>query len=184
VLEGLDTILDRLNKPPPAPEVTDPALPIVGPEPTITTNPPPEKKSGIPWASLLGLAIPVAAGAAGVGLPVWAVWAYRGVRVARRLRKEKKSERGSVVAEGPFPDGETALPRDMREVTELLQLSQLEGRSSLRDAVVGMFAFDILDHAIDSGSAEAEYAQELKRKLLDKLNEVAPLAVYSQAHSL
>jgi alkanesulfonate monooxygenase SsuD/methylene tetrahydromethanopterin reductase-like flavin-dependent oxidoreductase (luciferase family) len=100
--EGLDVLegkITELSKPlpavvtepkppavkPPAPKVPEPASPTIGPEPAIKTNLPPKKQSGIPWWNLLGLAVPVAAGAAGVGLP-WAVVARRAAKLAKRLR--------------------------------------------------------------------------------------------------
>jgi hypothetical protein len=74
---------------PPAPEPVETTPPIVPAQPPIEANPsvtattPPDKHSGIPWAALLAYG---ATGVLGGGLPVWAVMAYRGAKLAKQLR--------------------------------------------------------------------------------------------------
>lgn len=73
-------------------------------------------------------------------------------------------------------DIETVSPveRDDREARELLQLSQLEGRDPLQDALAGRLALDRLDEVAEGGGADATFADGLRRELRERFNEVAP----------
>jgi len=68
------------------------------------------------------------------------------------------------------------IERDDREARELLRLSQLEGRDPLQDAIAGRLALDRLDAAADSDAdtARAAWADELRRELRERFNEIAP----------
>ena len=98
----------------------------------------------------------------------------------RRRRKRSKEGAGSPAPEfRAEPVG--SIPRNDTETIEFLRLSQLEGRSPLRDALIGRLTFDALDNAIESqpDGPEANWARRLKRQLEDRFNEMAPPAVYA-----
>ena len=83
------------------------------------------------------------------------------------------------VAEGrPAEAGATFQPveRDLREAQQLLQLSRLEGRDPLQDAVAGRLALDRLDAIADcdSNTPESTWADRLRRELRERFNEIAP----------
>jgi hypothetical protein len=99
---------------------------------------------------------------------------------------EPQTSDGAVPQESPLGDGtfrgalhiETRAPieRDDREARELLRLSQLEGRDPLQDALAGRLALDRLD-AVADGDADpqrAQLADELRRELRERFNEIAP----------
>jgi hypothetical protein len=73
---------------------------------------------------------------------------------------------------------ETCAPieRDDREARELLRLSQLEGRDPLQDALAGRLALDRLDALAESDAdpARARLADDLRRELRERFNEIAP----------
>jgi hypothetical protein len=96
---------------------------------------------------------------------------------------ESKEEGSAATADAAFLDEETFLKetqqpieRDDREARELLRLSQLEGRDPLQDAIAGRLALDRLDAAADSDAdvARAAWADELRRELRERFNEIAP----------
>jgi hypothetical protein len=65
--------------------------------------------------------------------------------------------------------------RDDREARELLRLSQLEGRDPLQDAVAGRLALDRLDALAEGDdSVRASWADELRRELRERFNDIAP----------
>jgi len=66
--------------------------------------------------------------------------------------------------------------RDLAEAGELLRLSRLEGRDPLQDAVAGRLALDRLDAIAegDRDSQEAHWADQLRRELRERFNEIAP----------
>lgn len=68
------------------------------------------------------------------------------------------------------------IEREDREARELLRLSQLEGRDPLQDAVAGRLALDRLDAAADgdSDAQRARWADELRRELRERFNDIAP----------
>jgi len=68
------------------------------------------------------------------------------------------------------------IERDESEARQLLQLSQLEGRDPLQDAVAGRLALDRLDAVADGDgdSAAAQWADELRRELRERFNDIAP----------
>ncbi len=137
--------------------------------------------------SLMNAAIPaILAGLGWTGPPALA--AVVGLKVLsaiirRRRGKRRSGEAADAADEFPDPEPAGSIPRDDEEARQILQLSRLEGRSPLHDAIVGRIAFDELDKAIDSepdGSA-ADWARKLRRRLEDRFNEMAPPAVYSAA---
>jgi hypothetical protein len=86
-------------------------------------------------------------------------------------------EEGSAAqAEQTFQEQMQPIERDASEARELLRLSQLEGRDPLQDAVAGRLALDRLDAVAegDSDSARAAWADELRRELRERFNEIAP----------
>jgi hypothetical protein len=68
------------------------------------------------------------------------------------------------------------IERDDREARELLRLSQLEGRDPLQDALAGRLALDRLDALAESDGdpARARLADDLRRELRERFNEIAP----------
>jgi hypothetical protein len=67
------------------------------------------------------------------------------------------------------------IERDDRESRELLRLSQLEGRDPLQDAIAGRLALDRLDALAEGDdSARATWADELRRELRERFNDIAP----------
>jgi len=66
--------------------------------------------------------------------------------------------------------------RDLAEARQLLQLSRLEGRDPLQDAIAGRLALDRLDALADSDSdpQQATWADRLRRELKERFNEIAP----------
>jgi hypothetical protein len=67
------------------------------------------------------------------------------------------------------------IERDDREARELLRLSQLEGRDPLQDAIAGRLALDRLDTLAEGNdSARASWADELRRELRERFNDIAP----------
>ncbi len=66
--------------------------------------------------------------------------------------------------------------RDLDEARQLLQLSRLEGRDPLQDAIAGRLALDRLDALADSDSdpQQATWADRLRRELKERFNEIAP----------
>ncbi len=136
--------------------------------------------------SVLDAAVPaILAGLGWTGPPALA--AVLGLRLAgglvRRRRRRRRSG-GAAGAAGGFRPSETvgSLPRDDEEAYQFLQLSRLEGRSPLHDALVGRIAFDELDKAIDAqpDGVGADWARGLRRRLEDRFNEMAPPAVFAE----
>ncbi len=68
------------------------------------------------------------------------------------------------------------IERDDREARQLLRLSQLEGRDPLQDAVAGRLVLDRLDATAEghADSNKARWADELRRELRERFNEIAP----------
>ena len=95
--------------------------------------------------------------------------------------RRRREEGDAAEAEPMFRETETVeqpIERDLTEAQQLLQLSQLEGRDPLQDAVVGRLAIDRLDALADSEQeSEAEraaWAHELRTELKERFNEIAP----------
>lgn len=87
------------------------------------------------------------------------------------------SKEGSAcTAERTFQETVQPIERDDREARELLRLSQLEGRDPLQDAVAGRLALDRLDAIAegDADTARVAWADELRRDLRERFNEIAP----------
>ncbi|MCC6493087.1 MAG: trypsin-like peptidase domain-containing protein [Pirellulales bacterium] len=150
----------------------------------------------------LGLSGPIGwAIIAGISLGGWLVGrrvrrkkeaAGRGARVdadqpslapcATRLAPQSEAP---AAADRDFPAGgheETCveihqpIERDDAEARQLLRLSQLEGRDPLQDALAGRLALDRLDAIAESDAQppRKQWADELRRELRDRFNEVAP----------
>ncbi len=68
------------------------------------------------------------------------------------------------------------IERDDDEARQLLRLSQLEGRDPLQDAVAGRLVLDRLDTTAegDTDPQKARWADELRRELRERFNEIAP----------
>jgi len=68
------------------------------------------------------------------------------------------------------------IERDDDEARQLLRLSQLEGRDPLQDAVAGRLVLDRLDATAESDTnpQKASWADELRRELRERFNEIAP----------
>jgi len=129
----------------------------------------------LPWAlAALGLGTLTPAGFA-------AIYA---LRLLIRWRRWRRLPGQTQPTEGTAPavagDNFCRVARDTTEARQLLQLSQLEGRDPLSDALVGRLCYDELDRAIeaDPSGPEAEYARKIRRTLEDRLHAIAPLAVY------
>ena len=73
-------------------------------------------------------------------------------------------------------EAQAPIERDDREARELLRLSQLEGRDPLQDALAGRLALDRLDAVADSDAdpQRARLADDLRRELRERFNEIAP----------
>lgn len=150
----------------------------------------------IDWFSLAVLGGKVAAGSAGLTLTggsAWAAWlAMQGaIRLYKRRKKRKRDQIAEAAVLAAAPGGISAIKaadnflgiaRDDEEAKQLLQLSQLEGRSPVHDAIVGRFAFDILDRIIEHhpDGPEAGFARSIRSQLEDRFNQVAPAAVLKE----
>ncbi len=120
----------------------------------------------------LVLALHVAAVAGGLGLTggvSWGGWAI--------VRSLVRSYRVIGGAADNSADSFSTLPREAKEARQLLQLSELEGRSPLFDAIIGRLTFDELDDAIDGNRPEKDYAIQLKERLMRRFNDIAPVSV-------
>lgn len=111
-------------------------------------------------------------------------------RVAKREQRETDSEirnPNSAIEEAAagnavdtfresMREEKQPIERDDREARQLLQLSQLEGRDPLQDALAGRLALDRLDEIAESDRdpKQAEWADDLRRELRERFNEVAP----------
>ncbi|TWU30213.1 hypothetical protein [Bythopirellula polymerisocia] len=89
---------------------------------------------------------------------------------------EPSGKENTAAADDMFRAEYQPIERDERETQELLQLSRLEGRDPLQDAVAGRLALDRLDAAADSDAdpARAKWADELRRELRERFNDIAP----------
>ncbi|KKL23530.1 hypothetical protein LCGC14_2424470 [marine sediment metagenome] len=123
--------------------------------------------------SALSTGLQVAAAVAGVGLTGGAGWggwvALKALLAIYRRRKGKSTD-------SPV-DNFSTLPRKAKEARQFLQLSKLEGRSPLFDALIGRLALDELDDTIDGNRPEKDYAIRLKERLMRRFNEIAPVSV-------
>jgi S1-C subfamily serine protease len=150
------------------------------------------------------LALPALGVTGPAGLAAVIALSVGGTLLARRLRRRGKvrgsrSEKAAAAVPlaphssplAPLPESpprdatfrsavriETHAPieRDDREARELLRLSQLEGRDPLQDALAGRLALDRLDAVADSDADpdRAALADELRRELRERFNEIAP----------
>ncbi len=121
----------------------------------------------------LALAFQAAAVVGGLGLiggVGWGGWVAQRALLALYRRRKGKSVDSSA-------DSFSFLPREAKEAQQLLQLSELEGRSPLFDALIGRLALDELDDVIDGDRPEKDYAVQLKERILSRFNEIAPVSV-------
>ena len=134
---------------------------------------------GLPIGSLgktasgaLALALQVAAVVGGLGLTGGVGWG--GWAIVRSLIRSKRE----IMEPADSPaDSFSTLSREAKEARQLLQLSELEGRSPLFDALIGRLAFDELDNIIDSDRPEKDFAVQLKERLMRRFNDIAPVSV-------
>ncbi len=75
-----------------------------------------------------------------------------------------------------FRETKQPIERDDAEARQLLQLSRLEGRDPLQDAVAGRLALDRLDAVADGEGDpdEVRWADALRRELRERFNDIAP----------
>ncbi len=139
------------------------------------------RAAGVLATTALGISGPV-------GWAIIAASSVGGSLVGRWLKRRHK--RGEAPELGAAQDGSSAsdleataaaeasfpVERDDREARELLRLSQLEGRDPLQDALAGRIALDRLDSIAegDGDSSQATWADQLRRELRDRFNEIAP----------
>ena len=169
----------------PVPPVIPPTVPAVATTPAVAPVPaePPvieDDGDASPFAGVLALAIPaILAGLGWTGPPAIAV--VLGLRSLSAILRRRSIKRRIKPPDAEFPGG--SLPRDDEEAAQFLQLSRLEGRSPLHDALIGRIAFDELDKTIDSkpNGSEADWARRLRRTLEDRFNSMAPPAVFKAA---
>jgi len=78
--------------------------------------------------------------------------------------------------EAEWQETRQPIERDDVEARQLLRLSQLEGRDPLQDAVAGRLVLDRLDATAegDMDPQRARWADELRRELRERFNEIAP----------
>ena len=90
------------------------------------------------------------------------------------LRDDVESEAASEASATFQP-----LERDLNEARQLLRLSRLEGRDPLQDAALGRLAVDRLDADADSdrNPQKAKWADQLRRELKERFNEIAPTSI-------
>jgi hypothetical protein len=114
------------------------------------------------------------------GGAAWEVAATRAF--APEDAQHSKPQEATAAAEDDFQiearaiETQQPVERDDREARELLRLSQLEGRDPLQDAVAGRLALDRLDAFAesDADAPRAAWADELRRELRERFNEIAP----------
>jgi hypothetical protein len=118
---------------------------------------------------------------AGASIASWLGGRWLRRRASRRASSPRTTE-ATAAAAAPFRGGEQVvddrqpIERDDREARELLRLSQLEGRDPLQDALAGRLALDRLDAAAegDADPQQARWADDLRRQLRERFNEIAP----------
>ena len=120
----------------------------------------------------LGICGPLGIGI-GIGVPV----AYRALRRrrARRVAVATQQAEGHSESGGPFLGN-----RDTKEAKQFLQLSDLEGRSGVLDALNGRATLDWIRDTIESSTADNEtkgFAQRLGTYLQQITEKMAPLAI-------
>lgn len=105
---------------------------------------------------------------------------------AAKVPGEVATTEGSAAdAVTTFREVRQPIERDDEEARQLLRLSQLEGRDPLQDAVAGRIALDRLD-AVADGDADpqqAKWADQLRRELRERFNEIAPTKFTVQTES-
>jgi len=99
-----------------------------------------------------------------------------------RLKTEERQQELATPTEGSAANAEAMfrpVERDLDEARQLLRLSRLEGRDPLQDAAAGRLAIDRLDAIADSDrdSQRAKFADELRRELRERFNEIAPTSL-------
>ncbi len=130
-------------------------------------------------SDVLALALQVAAIVGGVGLTGgvgWGGWAIlKWARVVYRGWHGLSGEYERLAEKSA--DSFSTLPREAKEARQLLQLSELEGRSPLFDALIGRLTLDELDDSIDGNRPEKDFAVQFKERVMRRFNEIAPVSV-------
>lgn len=129
-----------------------------------------------PW--ILGI-LGVSTGAA---VPIGGAWlAVKAASALLAARRRRRAKGGQAAPAEPF-SAATCWPRDTTEAKQLLRLSQREGRAPLLDALFGRLADDELANIVDGSADQSEknWAAQLKAKLTERFNEMAPLAIVTR----
>jgi len=146
----------------------------------LVSRAPPAATLALPeW---LSTALPWMVGAGTAATGTGSIWLA--VALAARFlrwRRQRRARKGGAAAPaaGGFPAGVGAIPRDTTEAFQLLQLSAMEGRSPLSDALLGRITLDELDNTIDAepDGSEANWARRLKDTLLRRYDAIVPPAL-------
>ena len=127
---------------------------------------------------LAAMASPTAGAVLLGGGGIGALWLVRRLLARSRKGETGGARPGEVTADAgtTFQEEASPIERDDTEARELLRLSQLEGRDPLQDALAGRLAIDRLDALAESDvdKDRAAWADELRRELKERFNEVAP----------
>ena len=138
----------------------------------------PVKEGGQSWlSSLLPLALPALPWAGGLAACAAGVMAVRKIRRGKQntLQEDMETQEGARDSSREFREERSPVERDDTEARQLLRLSRVEGRDPLLDAVAGRLALDRLDQAAESNdNNKAKWADELRRELKERFNEIAP----------
>lgn len=99
-------------------------------------------------------------------------------------RRKRKGKGAAGIPAAPFhppavaPAPPELHPRDETEAREILQLSQLEGRSPVLDGLIGRLTLDGLQEIIDGqDKTKAAFAHQFRTGLVDQVNNMVPLSV-------
>ena len=102
-------------------------------------------------------------------------------------KRNEKTLRDDVESEAAAREAATFRPldRNLDEARQLLRLSGLEGRDPLQDAALGRLAIDRLDADADSDRdpTKAKWADQLRRELKERFNEIAPTSIFRRTAS-
>jgi hypothetical protein len=147
--------------------------------------------SGLAAAAMAAMGISGPAGwgvLAGASIASWLAGRWLRRRAARAAAAKPDAEATAAAdrsfqSKEPIIEDRQPIERDDREARELLRLSQLEGRDPLQDALAGRLALDRLDAAAESNAdpQHAAWADELRRELRERFNEVAPTKFHVNA---
>ena len=136
----------------------------------------PEEGGQFWLSSLIPLALPALPWAGGLAACAAGVMAVRKIRRGKQntLQEDLKTQEGAREGSREFRE-RSPVERDDSEARQLLRLSRVEGRDPLLDAVAGRLALDRLDQTAEgSDRNKATWADELRRELRERFNEIAP----------